>query len=235
MELKHVKGLGPSKAAKLKEAGIDSVEELARADVAAVAKDSGLSASQVRDFKQRAAGITLVADAKNLGPASFQAFASEAVRNLRDVTAASLDLLRKELKTAQAKMAEMQERANVAARDLAREAKTKQGRARIGEEAKQLAQEGAAKAQDAAEKAVEWVQDESKRVLAQVRDLQANAPKYVEDAKARAETILREAQKKIEAVATKAQNTVKVEAEKAKAEGEELIRRTKARFNKVQA
>lgn len=235
MELKQVKGLGPSKAAKLKEAGITSVEELARADVAAVAKDSGLSVSQVKDFKQRAAGITLVADAKNLGPASLGAFAHEAARNLRDVTAASLDLLRKELKVAQSKMAEMQERANKAAKELAREAKTPAGRARIGAEAKQLAQEGAAKAQDAAETAAAWIQDESKRVMAQARDLQANAPKYVEDAKVRAETILHEAQKKIEAVAAKAQNTVKIEAEKVKAEGEELLRRTKAKFNSVQA
>src|ERR1041385_7442301 len=70
MDLKHVKGIGPSKQEKLKAAGVGSVEALARCDPAEVGAASGIPVAAVKEYKQKAAALSLLEDLKGVGPAT---------------------------------------------------------------------------------------------------------------------------------------------------------------------
>ena len=221
MDLKHIKGIGPSKQEKLKSAGIDSVDALARADVDVVANKTGLPVSAVREYKQKAAALALLEDLKGVGPATVATLAEAGIQSLKDLTEASVDFLAKELKLAQTKIREMQAQASKDAKRIAEEAKTPEGRAKLVKESKALAQEGAHKAQDAAKQAIAQAQKMSK-------DFQERAPAYVE----KAQVVLKDAETRAKTAAQKAQVAVKAEVQKVKAQSEQAVANTKARFSK---
>ncbi|MEK6976166.1 MAG: DUF4332 domain-containing protein [Candidatus Thermoplasmatota archaeon] len=221
MDLKHIKGIGPSKQEKLKAAGIDSVDALARADIDAVAAKTGLPASAVKEYKQKAAALALLEDLKGVGPATVTVLAEAGIQSLKDLTEASVDFLAKELKLAQTKIRELQAQAAKDAKRIAEEAKTPEGRAKLVKESKALAQEGAHKAQKAAKDAIAQAQKVSK-------DFQEKAPQYVE----KAQVVLKDAETRAKSAAHKAQVAVQHEVQKVKASSEQAVANTKARFSK---
>ena len=221
MDLKHIKGIGPAKQEKLKSAGIDSVDALARCDVDAVAQESGIPVSAVKEYKQKAAALALLEDLKGVGPATVATLAEAGVQSLKDLTEASVDFLAKELKVAQTKIQAMQAEAQKNAKRIAAEAKTPEGRQKLIKESKALAQEGAVKAQAAAKQAIAQAQKTAK-------DFQEKAPQYVE----KAQVVLKDAETRAKAAAQKTQVALKHEAEKVKAQTEKVVADTKARFNK---
>ncbi|MEA3190458.1 MAG: hypothetical protein QOD77_1040 [Thermoplasmata archaeon] len=195
MDLRQIKGIGPAKQQKLRDAGIASVEQLARIDVLAVSSQTGIAEASLREYRQRAAALALVEDVKGFGAASVPALAEEAYKNLREATQAGLDRLATELGLLQKKIAELQEQAKKAAQELAEEAKTSQGRARIASAAREMATEYGQKAQDATKEALAKAQEQSRIVL-------ERAPRVVEE---------------VRLVAEKAQARVQSEADKVKA------------------
>lgn len=54
LDLKDIKGIGPATEEKLKGAGIESVDDLAAADIDELAQDSGIAASRLQDFQEQA-------------------------------------------------------------------------------------------------------------------------------------------------------------------------------------
>lgn len=229
MELKHIKGIGPSKQQKLKAAGIDSVTAMARADVAAVAAKSGLPVDTVKEYKQKAAALALLEDIKGMGPATLATLAEAGVASLKDLANASSKRLATELKVAQHQIQDWQVQAKKAAERIAKEAQTPEGRAKLVKESKAMAIEGAEKAQAAAKDAIAYAQKESKVLAAKAKDFQAQAPKYVE----KAQVALKDVQTKAKTAADKAAVTVKHEAEKVKAQTEKVVADTKRRLIKA--
>lgn len=221
MDLKHIKGIGPSKQEKLAAAGIDSVDDLARANVVKVAADSGLPVSAVKEYKQKAAALALLEDLKGVGPATIGVLAEAGVQSLKDFAEASQDFLAKELKLAQSQIQKMQADAAKNAKRIAEEAKTSEGRAKLVKESKALAIEGAEKAQKAAKDAIASAQKMTK-------DFQTKAPEYIE----KAQVVLKDSQAKAKAAAQKAQVVVRHEAEKVKAQTEKVVADTRARLKK---
>ncbi len=221
MDLKHIKGIGPSKQEKLKAAGIDSVDALARADVEKVAAATGLPASAVKEYKQKAAGLAMLEDLKGVGPATVAVLAEAGIQSVRDLADASVKFLAKELKLAEARVKEMQAEAAKNAKRIAAEAKTPEGRAKLVKESRELAVEGAHKAQVAAKQALATAQKVSK-------DIQERAPAYAEKAQA----VLKDAEGKAKAAAQKAQVAFKSEAQKVKAQAEQVVANTRARVSK---
>lgn len=199
MDLREIKGVGPAKQQKLRDAGITTIEQLARADPATLADQSGLPLAQVRELRQRASALALVQDAKGVGPASVPALADQAVRGLQGAFHVTLDRLASELAQAQKSLAKLQKQAQDAAAELAKEARTPDGRKRIAVASRELAQDYASRAQDAAAKAIAYVQ--------------ANAP----DAIASAKTQIGQAAATVADLSERLQATVKAEAAKAKA------------------
>jgi len=212
MDLREIKGIGPAKQQKLRDAGITTVEGLARADPTKLADDAGIPLAQVREMRARAAAISVVQDAKAFGPASVPTLANEAVKGLQEAVTITLDRLAAELAAAQKSLANLQKQAQQAAQELAQEAKTADGRKRIAVAGRELAQDYASQAQDAAKKAIAYVQ--------------ANAP----DAIASARTQIEEAAAKIAALSERTQAALKVEATKARVEGEKLVKSARNGF-----
>lgn len=231
MELKHIKGIGPAKQEKLKAAGIESVDALARSDAGKVASESGLPLDTVKEYKQKATALTLLEDLKGVGPATVATLAEAGIQSLRDLANASSKRLAHEMKVAQHKIEALQAQAEKAAKRIAEEAKTPEGRAKLLKESKAMAQEGAVKAQAAAKDAIAFAQKESKVIQARAKELQAKAPEYVE----KAQVVLKDVQAKVTAAGQKAQVTVQHEAEKVKAQTEKVVADTRARFQKSRA
>lgn len=231
MDLKHVKGIGPSKQEKLKAAGITSVHELAQADVDAVAAESGLPAATVREYKQKAAALALLEDLKGVGPATVGTLAEAGVQSLKDLYTASAKRLSHELKVAQHRIEGWQEQAKEASARIAEQAKTAEGRQKLLKESKDMAVEGAVKAQAAAKQAIAYAQKESQVLQAKAKELQAKAPEYVE----KAQVALKDAQAKVTVQAKKVQETVQHEAQKVKAQAEKVVADTRARMQKPKA
>ncbi|MES2155840.1 MAG: helix-hairpin-helix domain-containing protein [bacterium] len=209
MDLREIKGIGPAKQQKLRDAGIASVEDLARADPTKLAAASEIPLAQVREMRARAAALTVVQDAKALGTASVPTMASEAVKGLQQAISVTVDRLAEELAQVQKSLANLQKQAADAAAELTAEAKTPAGRKRIAVASRELAQDYAGRAQDAAQKAIAYVQ--------------ANAP----DAIAAARVQLEDAAIKLAALAEKTQTTLKTEAAKVKAANEKLFKSVK--------
>lgn len=199
MDLREIKGIGPAKQQKLRDAGITTVEALARCNATAIATETGVPLAQVRELKQRAAALAVVQDAKGVGPASVPTFANEAVKGIQDALTVTLDRVAVEIATAQKSMARLQKQAQDAAQELAREAQTAAGRKRIAVASKELAVDYASRAQDAASKAIAYVQH--------------NAP----DAIASAKLQLQDAAKTVATLSERLQVAVKQEAVKIKA------------------
>jgi predicted flap endonuclease-1-like 5' DNA nuclease len=228
MDLKHIKGIGPSKQEKLKAAGIKSVEDLSRADPAVVASETGIPAASIREYKQKAAALALLEDLKGVGPATVGVLAEAGVASLKDLYTASSKRLSHELKVAQAKVEGWQKQAREASVRIAEQAKTPEGRQKLLKESKDMAVEGAVQAQAAAKQAIAFAQKESQVLQARAKELQARAPEYVE----KAQVAFKDAQAKVTVQVRKAQETVTHEAQKVKAQAEKVVADTRARVQK---
>ena len=228
MELKHIKGLGPSKQEKLKAAGIKSVDQLARCDPIALAGETGLPVATLKELKQKATGLALLEDLKGIGPATVATLAEAGVQSLKDLYTASAKRLSHELKVAQHKIEGWQEQARDATQRLAEEAKTPEGRQKILRESREMAVEGAVRAQAAAKQAIAYAQKESQVLAAKAKELQARAPELRE----RATVALKDAQAKVQANVAKGRETFQHEAQKVKAQTEKVVADTKARLQK---
>jgi nucleotidyltransferase/DNA polymerase involved in DNA repair len=231
MDLKHIKGIGPAKQEKLKAAGISSVDELARADAETVAKEAGLPLATVREYKQKAAALALLEDLKGVGPATVGILAEAGVASLKDLYTASAKRLSHEIQVAQHKVEGWQKQAREASKRIAEQAKTAEGRQKLLKESKDMAVEGAAKAQAAAKQAIAYAQKESQVIQARAKEFQAKAPEYVE----KAQVAFKDAQAKVTVQVKKAQDTVTHEAQKVKAQAEKVLADTKARVRPAPA
>ncbi len=230
MDLKHIKGIGPSKQEKLKAAGIHSVDEMARSDVVELSQKTGITESSLREYKQKATGLSLIEDLKSVGPATVTVLAEAGVESLKDLYEASTDWLAKELKVAQAKAKQIQREAADAAKHVAEGAKTSEGRKQLLIEGRDLAQKTAKNAEKITREAIARAQKDGEMVMAKAQEFRAKAPEVVAKAKATAKDV----EVKVKAVAHKAQETVKAEALKVKAANEQLVTRTRAKFHKSQ-
>lgn len=231
MELKHVKGIGPAKQEKLRAAGITSVEQLARADVPAVAAASGLPEAQVREYREKATALALIQDLKGAGPATVQAIADAGIQSLKELYQASTEWLAKEAKLAREKAKALQAEARELAERVARDSKTPEGRKALAADAKVAAQKAADATQKAAREAIAFAQKEGEIVMARAKELREKAPVVAAQAKARAQ----EVQTKVAEAAGKAKAAVRSEAEKVKAANEQIVGKAKARFQKPPA
>jgi predicted flap endonuclease-1-like 5' DNA nuclease len=229
MDLKQLKGVGPSKQDKLKLAGITRVEDLARADVAAVAHKSGLPAAQVKDLKHRAAALALLEDLKGMGPGSLETLSEQGAKSVRELYAASADWLAAEIKVAQAKLADLKDEAEVLARHVAEEAKTAEGRARLAEEGLAAAQSAARKAKATGQKALAAAERQRDLAVAKAKDLQKRAPAVLHQA----QVTVKEAEVRLKAAVKRSEEAVLAEAKKAKARTERVVGQAKARLNKA--
>lgn len=231
MDLKHVKGIGPSKQEKLKAAGITSVDELARCDPIVVSGDSGIPVATLKEYKQKAAGLTLLEDLKGVGPATVGTLAEAGIQSLKDLYTASAKRLSHELKVAQQRIEGWQDQAREASKRIAEQAKTPEGRQKLLKESKDMAFEGAAKAQQAAKQAVAYAQKESQVLAAKAKELQARAPELRE----KATVALKDAQARVQANVQKGREALQHEAQKVKAQTEKAVADTRARLSKPKA
>ncbi|MCA1811627.1 MAG: DUF4332 domain-containing protein [Halobacteriales archaeon] len=229
MDLKTLKGIGPAKQEKLKSAGVTSVEQLARCDVAAVAQKTGLPAAQVKDLKHRAAAIAVLEDLKGFGPGSFAALSERGGHAVRELYAASADWLAAEIKVAQARLAELKEEAEAVALHVAEEAKTPEGRARLAVEGKAVAQAAAHKAKVTGKKALAAAERSRDLAVAKAREVQQRAPVVLQQAQA----TVKEAEVRLKAAVQRSEEVVRAEAQKAKARTERVVGQAKARLNKA--
>ena len=228
MDLKHVKGIGPSKQEKLKAAGITSVEALARCDPATVGPDSGLPVATIKEYKQKAVALSLLEDLKGVGPATVATLAEAGVQSFKDLYTASAKRLSHELKVAQHRIEGWQEQARDATKRLAVEAKTPEGRQKILKESREMAVEGAAKAQAAAKQAIAYAQKEAEVLQAKAKELQARGPEIRE----KATVAIKDAQAKVQANVQKGRDAVQHEAQKVKAQTEKVVADTRARLQR---
>lgn len=261
MELKQIKGIGPAKQAKLEEAGIKNVKDLAKCDVAAVAKAADISEEHLKEYKQKAIGMVLLEDVKDMGPATVQTLAEAGIRSARDLYEASSERIAAEAKVAQQQVQEWQAEAKVLMERVRSESKTPEGRQKLIAEGKDAAQKAARIVQAESKAALERAQKEGESALEMFQKLRANAPQYVQDAKERADRALGEAesllkdlqqntpervkeyQARVESAAKEAERrvlefrdkteqAVRAEAEKFKAANEGLLGRIKQRFQR---
>lgn len=231
MDLKHIKGIGPAKQEKLKAAGVKSVADLAHADVDALAAETGIAAATLREAKQKAAGLQLLEDLKGVGPATVATLAEAGVQSLKDLYSASAKRLSHELQVAQHRIEGWQDQAREASKRIAEQAKTAEGRQKLLKESRDMAIEGATKAQAAAKQAIAYAQKEAQVIQARAKEFQAKAPEYVE----KAQVALKDAQAKATVQVKKAQETVQHEAQKVKAQAEKVVADTRARMQKPKA
>ena len=56
VELESIEGIGPAYAARLREAGVEDVDDLVSVDADDLARDSGIAAGRIRTWVERARG-----------------------------------------------------------------------------------------------------------------------------------------------------------------------------------
>jgi hypothetical protein len=229
MDLKSIKGIGPSKQEKLKAAGITTVEQLARAEVTVIATKTGIGADQVLELKQRAVAHNLVADLKSVGPATFATLGEEAAKNLKDVYEASIEWSEAQAKLLSARFADLRERAEAAATHIAAEAKTVEGRKVLAGEAREIAVRVADEAQVQAKKAAKLARETGEKISADVKQFQVKAPEYL----GRAEAAFQDAEANLREATAKFQTSLKQQAEQARARTEQAVQNVRSRFNRA--
>ncbi|HUR62589.1 MAG TPA: DUF4332 domain-containing protein [Candidatus Thermoplasmatota archaeon] len=230
MDLKQLKGVGPSKQDKLKTAGITSVEQLARADIAAVATKSGIPAAQVKDLKHRAAALAVLEDIKGFGPGSLGTLSDQGAVAVRELYSASADWLAAEIKVAQARLVELRAEAEAVARHVAEEARTPEGRGRLAQEGAALAHVAARKASETGKKAMAAAERSRDLAVTRAKEIQARAPEVL----AQAQVTVREAETRLKSAVARTEQVVRAEAQKAKARTERVVGQTRARINKAE-
>lgn len=262
MELKHIKGIGPAKQAKLTEAGVKDVRALAEADLDAVAKTTGISVATLKEYKEAAVGMLLMEDIKGMGPNTVKTLAEAGVKSLKDLYEASTDYVAAQTKVAQEKAGKWQEEAKTLYERVRADAQTSEGRQKLVAEGKDLAKKAAettqktatelferaqkegeaaiAKAKELREKAPDMLQDYRKKAEealkaaeAQVKALQEKTPETVKGYQAKAEAAVKDAQVKIEELRAKTEEFAKAEIEKVKVANEGFLKKIKARFVKA--
>jgi len=257
MDLRHIKGIGPAKQEKLKSAGIYSVDSLARADIDAIAKKSGLAADQVREFKEKAVALSLLEDIKGMGPQTVKTLAESGIQSLKDLYEASAEYIAAQAKVAQDKAKIWQAEAKKLADHVATEAKTAEGRKKLRSEAVDVAVKAAKKTQETVVELFHRAQKDGEAAIAKAKELRDKAPQYVHDARVKAESALKDAEAKVKQLQAKApeaakdlrakaeaavkdaegkvkdlQAALQREMEKVKAANEGLLTRVKARFGR---
>lgn len=246
MDLKHIKGIGPAKQTKLKDAGISNVADLASANVDAVAKKSGLSASLVKDYKERAVALQLLQDVKGVGPSTVKALAESGIKSLQDLAKASAEFVAAEAKVAQGKAKDMVLEAEKLAKHVAEGAKSSEGRKQLVAEGKDLAERAAKKTEATVKDLLAQAQKEGEAAIAKAKEIQAKAPEMLHDYRAKAEKALKDAEAQVKALPSKAPGAVKDAVHKAEASVKdaqakigELSKKTeefaKAEYQKVKA
>ena len=224
MELKHIKGVGPAKQEKLKAAGIADVSSLAHGDVAEIAAKSGLTEAQVREYKQKAVALNLIADIKGMGPETVKSLAQSGVRSLQDLYEASSEFVAAKAKVAQEQAKAWQAEAQKLYEHVATEAKTPEGRKKLAGEAKDVAQAAAKATQEKFVELYHTAQKEGELAIAKAKDLKEKAPAYVQDAQKKAEKALKDAEQKVKAFqAPDAVKDVRAKAEKAVADAQAKV------------
>jgi hypothetical protein len=219
MNLQEMKGLSPVRAQKLGAAGIRNVEDLARADAAALAKKTGIPAAQLRELRHRAAAHAILADLKAVGPGTLEAWneqASEAVRELYD---ASRAWLAAELKSTEKQLIALRSETERLSARVAAQARTPQGRAKLAREGSKLARSTARRAEVAANQA-------RKAAQKTVADVRKRAPQIAKQAQA----TIRDAERKFQVAARETERTILAEAEKARARTERVVAQARARL-----
>ncbi len=264
MELKHIKGIGPSKQQKLKEAGVESVEDLAKADIAKVAKATGLSEASLKEFKGKAVGLTLIQDLKGITPETVKTLAMSGIDSLKDLYEASAERVAAELKVAKDKAEKLQADAKALADRVKEDAKTAEGRTKLRQEGVALAEKAVEKSRDVAldlyekarkdgEAAIQKAKDIQEKAPAmlkeyrekaeaalkdaesKVKDLQTKAPKQAKEVGAKAQKAVEEAQARVNDLKEKIEHVTMTEVEKFKAANEGFLTRLKAKFQKKNA
>ena len=129
-----------------------------------------------------AAGQCSIINLKGVGPATLATLAEAGVQSFKDLYSASAKRLSHEMKVAQQRIEGWQEQAREASQRLAEEAKTPEGRQKILKESRDMAVEGAVKAQAAAKQAIAYAQKEAQVVQAKAKELKARAPELREKA-----------------------------------------------------
>lgn len=264
MELKHIKGIGPAKQQKLKDAGISSVEELAKADIAKLVEATGMSEAALKEYKGKAVGLTLINDLKGITPETVKTLAMSGIDSLKELYEASAERIAAEAKVAKENVEKWQQEAKDLANRVAEDAKTPEGRTKLRHEAVELAEKTVQKTRDVAvelyhkvqhdgevaiakakeiqEKAPEMLKEYRekaeaalKEAEARVKELQEKAPQQAKDVGAKAQAAVEDAQKKVAELKDKIEQVTKTEVEKFKAANEGFFGRIKARFNKKNA
>lgn len=230
MDLKQIKGVGPAKQDKLRTAGIATIDQLARADVAAVAAKTGIPIAQVKELKHRAAALSLIEDLKGIGPGTLDTLSDAANKSVRELYAASADWVEAQLKVARARIIEAKAEAERLARHVASESQTHDGRVRLAAEGRAFAEKTAVDAQATGRRVFAAAKKESEMVSLKVRELREKAPELVHDA----EHALRQAEVRLKAATHKAETVLKAEAQKVKANTERVVEQTRSRFNKAE-
>ncbi len=233
MDLKHVKGIGPAKQAKLTDAGVPDVETLARCDVAAVAAATGMQTETVREFKQRALGLTLMQDIKGIGPSTIQTLAQAGIRGLKDLYEASTDMVAQTLETSKEKAQEVRAEAERLYARVQEDVKTSEGRKQLAEDGIHAAKEGAKKLQAATLATIEQLQKDGEAALAKAAELKERAPEMTKELREKGDALLLKA-KEIQAKAPEMAQDLKMRGDELKAKAEELAGQAKAKASEVQ-
>lgn len=264
MELKHIKGIGPAKQSKFAGAGIDTVEALARADVADLARKTEMSEAQVREFKQKAVALTLMEDVKGIGPQTVVTLAQAGITSLRELYEASAERVAKEAQVAREKALEWQDEAQRLAARVREESRTPEGRRKLLKEGADASKVAARRTQDTLVDLYNKARQEGEAAVARAQEMRERAPRNIQELRERTEKALREAEAKVKEfqekapeaakewrgraeaavrdanrVATelreKTEQFVRTETEKVKAANEGLLARIKSRFQKKAA
>ncbi len=206
MELKHIKGIGPSKQAKLAAAGIESVEALARADPEEVATKSGLPLESVKDYKQKAVALTLMEDIKGIGPQTVVTLAQAGITSLKDLYDASAERVAAEARVAREKALEWQAEAKKLAEHVRDEAKTPEGRRKLLKESADASKAAARKTQDTLVSLYGMARDEGEAAIQKAHDLRERAPQQLHDLRQKAEKALKDAENMVKDLQTRARD-----------------------------
>lgn len=264
MELKHIKGIGPAKQSKFADAGVDTVEALARADVAELARKTEMSEDQVREFKQKAVALQLMEDVKGIGPQTVVTLAQAGITSLRELYEASAERVAKEAKVARERALEWQDEAQRLAARVRDESKTPEGRRKLLKESADASRVAAKRTQDTLVELYHKARQEGETAVARAQEMREKAPQNIQVLRQRTEQALREAEAKVKEFQEKApeaakewrgraeaavkdanrvavelrektEQFVRTEAEKARAANEGLLTRIKNRFQKKNA
>ncbi|PKK86238.1 MAG: hypothetical protein CVT48_01975 [Thermoplasmata archaeon HGW-Thermoplasmata-1] len=95
MELTRIRGVGPTIAEKLTDAGIASVEDARKMDIGKTAAKTGLKEERLKKFKSLAMGLHVLSDLKGIGATYEEKLAKAGVCEIHELAAADIKSLAK--------------------------------------------------------------------------------------------------------------------------------------------